>query len=161
MKTNVKILSLIPLFVFLFVNTTFAQDANKDIKRSGNCFYEQLTDSQKLQVDAIKLESDKKIVEFKADLKIKKAELDKLLIAENPVKKAIDAKIDEISVIKAKIQKEKVDHRLKVREILSPEQRAKFDSMHHGKKSHKKMSSGNHPHKMQMDGKNDFKKQCR
>lgn len=161
MKTNVKFLSVISLLVFLFVNTTFAQEAKKDQKRSGNCFYEQLTDSQKLQVEAIKLESNKKNIEFKADLKIKKAELDKLLIAENPARKAIDAKIDEISVLKAKIKKEKIDHRLKIREILSPEQRAEFDAMHHGKKSHKKMSSGNHPHKMQMDGKNEFKKQGR
>ena len=57
-----------------------------------------LTPDQQKKIETIKAESDKKVVQYRADLKIKDAELDKLMVAENPAKKDIDSKIDEISV---------------------------------------------------------------
>ncbi len=95
--------------------------------KSHECFIEGLTDEHKAKIEKIKLDSQKKIQELKAELKIKDAELDKMMIADNPDKKAIDKKIDEISVIKANIQKERTAAHFAIRSELTPEQRIKFD----------------------------------
>lgn len=131
MKTKLFVLTTI-LFTGLFIAGPAFSQCNHD-KKAGEhkgCVMDELSPEQKAKIETIKADSDKKIVNYKADLKIKKAELDKLKIAENPSKKDIDAKIDEISVLKANIEKEKVNRHLLIREQLTPEQRVKFDQMH-------------------------------
>jgi Spy/CpxP family protein refolding chaperone len=98
-----------------------------------------LTEAQETQIEKSKLNLDKEILPLTADLDVKKAELDKLLLAEKPDKKAVYKKIDEIQTVKTKIKRLKVDHRLEVRALLTPEQRVVFDKQrskrgmkHHG-----------------------------
>ena len=61
---------------------------------------------------------------------MKQAELDKLLLADKPDKKAIYKKIDEIEAVKTQIKKMKVSHKLEVRALLTPDQRVAFDKQH-------------------------------
>jgi Spy/CpxP family protein refolding chaperone len=152
MKTNVKFLTVILFVTFYSANLAFSQEAKKDCKQhQSTCIHKDLSESQKTSINAIKLASDKKIAVYKADLKIKNAELDKLLIAENPSKKEIDAKIDDLTKLKGDIKKERIDCRLKIREVLTPEQRVNFDLKGKGKKNHK--DSQCEHHKEQFHGK--------
>lgn len=143
MKTIVKFLTVFFLAGVFSANLAFSQEGKREYKRYQDCVYNDLSESQKSSIDAIKLESEKKTIVYKADLKIKKAELDKLLLAENPSKKNIDAKIDEITKLKGDIKKERIDHRLKVRDVLTPEQRVDFDLKHKGKNFYKNSHYGN------------------
>jgi Spy/CpxP family protein refolding chaperone len=144
MKTRLLFFTVLILSGLLFSSTAFAQHdckgQNQDKAHKG-CIMEELTPDQQKKVETIKMESEKKVTLYKADLKIKKAELEKLMIAENPVQKDINTKIDEISVLKASVQKENVNRRLLIRNELTPEQRAKFDAMHAGKGMDKKCKS--------------------
>jgi Spy/CpxP family protein refolding chaperone len=161
MKTKLVLIAAFVLAGILSSTSIFAQADCKN-KHGENmkqgCLMDELTPEQQKKIETIKAESDKKVVQYKADLKIKKAELDKLSIAETPSKKDIDAKIDEISVLKASIQKEKVGCRLLIREQLTPEQRVKFDA-HHANKDGKmgghgdKMNYGKCDHSMNNEGK--------
>lgn len=91
----------------------------------------QLTEEQQKKIETLKSALDKELLDLKADLRVKKAELEKLLIAENPSKTAIEKKIDEIGALRTRIHKALVNHKLAIREILTPEQRIKFDQMTH------------------------------
>ena len=144
MKTKVLFFTAIILTTMFFGSAVNAQDkkgCDGAHKGQSGCLMDDLTEAQKTKVETIKTESDKKMLQYKADLKIKKAELDKLQIAENPSKKDLDAKIDEISVLKANMHKEKVGRDLAIRNELTPEQKTKFDA-HRAKCADK-----NHMHK--------------
>lgn len=133
MKTRLVLISTLFFAGILFSTSGFSQADCKNKhegQTKGACMMADLTPAQQQKIQAIKLESDKKVLVYKADLKIKKAELDKLMIAETPSKKEIDSKIDELSVLKANVQKEKVGCQLLVRAELTPEQRIKFDAHH-------------------------------
>lgn len=130
MKLKLIIFSTLLLAGIFTASPMFSQmDGKKHKEEHKNCVMDELSPEQKTKVESIKAESDKKTVQLRADLKIKQAELNKLMIAENPSKKEINSKIDETSVIKANIQKEHVNKQLLVREQLTPEQRVKFDQM--------------------------------
>lgn len=143
MKTRLLFLTVLFTSGLIFSNQGFAQhDCKNQDKAHKNCIMDDLTPDQQKKIETIKAESDKKVVQYRADLKIKNAELDKLMVAENPAKKDIDSKIDEISVLKSNIQKENVNRRLLIRNELTPEQKVKFDAMHAAKTDGKACCSG-------------------
>ena len=169
MKTQkLVIASLVIVFSsFLLTKPVLAQYAgckeHQQSPRSHEYFIEGLNDEQKAKIEKIKLDSGKKIQELKAELKIKDAELDKMMIADNPDKKAIDKKIDEISVIKANIQKERTAAHLAIRSELTPEQRIKFDRHHQMRNKQMHNCHDGEPHqccKQGKDGKNETKQGC-
>jgi Spy/CpxP family protein refolding chaperone len=65
----------------------------------------------------------------RAELQVKRLELQDLLRAETPDRSAIDRKIDEISAARLAQSKGQVHYRLAMREILTPEQRQKLRQM--------------------------------
>ena len=125
MKTRLLFLTLVFVSVSIFSISSYAQSPEKDKKA---CLMGDLSPEQQKKIETIKVESDKKIIQYKADIDIKNAELQKLRIAENPSKKDIDLKIDEVYSLKAAVKKEKVAAELLIRNELTPEQRVKFDS---------------------------------
>jgi Spy/CpxP family protein refolding chaperone len=144
MKNKVLFLSVFAL-ALLFTSQLKAQQASyKNHEKSG--FMEDLTEVQKLSIDAIKIENHKKTTLYKADLKIKQAELNKLEVSEEPSISEIHSKIDEIAVLKADIQKEKVSTHILIRNELTPEQRVKFD-MHKSAKGNMKMDNVKDQHR--------------
>jgi Spy/CpxP family protein refolding chaperone len=125
MRTKFFILSILLFSGLLFSNASIAQD-KKHCEKKCNHEIEGLTEVQTSKIKSIVYESDKKIALNKADLKIKKAELEKLKIVDNPSQKDINTKIDEISKLKGDIEKEKVSKEIAIKNELTPEQKNVF-----------------------------------
>jgi Spy/CpxP family protein refolding chaperone len=93
----------------------------------GSHWKETLTDEQKMQADQMHLALKKAISVPNAQLNVKKAELNKLMVHESPDIKTIHRKIDEILELKRKIMRKKYEHMVEMRGMLTPEQRVSFD----------------------------------
>ncbi len=76
-------------------------------------------------------ESDFRKTEIRnrADLQIKRLDLNDLLSADKPDRSAIDSKLQEIGVAQIALEKSAIDHRLNMREALTPVQRQKLEQM--------------------------------
>jgi Spy/CpxP family protein refolding chaperone len=96
-----------------------------------------LTDEQKVQADKMHLALKKSIYVLKAQLIAKKAELNSLVVQDNPGEGALYGKIDEVLELKREIMRKKYDHIRAVRGMLTPEQRISFDMKHIGMAGHK------------------------
>lgn len=139
MKTKFFILPIILFSGLLLCNPVISQE-KKQCDQKCCLGIKDLTDEQKLKIEEIHNKSEKKVMQYKADLKIKKAELEKLKIADSPSQKDINSKIDEISSIKANIEKEEIAKLFSVRNELTAEQKSDFNiksiPKHHNKKHH-------------------------
>jgi len=76
-------------------------------------------------------ESDFRKTEIRnrADLEIKRMDLNDLLSAEKPDRSAIDNKLQEISAAQLALEKSAIDYRLTMRDALTPAQRQKLQQM--------------------------------
>lgn len=99
---------------------------------------ETLTDSQKMQIDRMHLTVMKSMSVLNVRLKLKKAELNVLVVNDNPDTKAIHRKIDEVLELKREIMQIKYDHKVEMRGVLTPDQRVSFDMKLLGKTGHGK-----------------------
>jgi Spy/CpxP family protein refolding chaperone len=68
-------------------------------------------------------------IRSRADLQVKRLELNELLAADNPDRAAIDKKLEEISAAQLARRKSEVDYRLTMRNTLTSEQRQKLQQM--------------------------------
>ena len=87
-----------------------------------------LSDEQKTKLEKLQAEHQKDMTEAMA-AKEKLADEMKALMKEPFDVKKIEAKIDEIAMMKAGMQKKCLAQYLVVRALLTPEQKAKFDEM--------------------------------
>ena len=87
-----------------------------------------LSDEQKGKLEKLHAEHQKMMTEAKANMEKQALEMKALMKDPVDVKK-IEAKIDEIAMMKAAMQKKCLAHRLAVRALLTDEQKAKFDEM--------------------------------
>jgi Spy/CpxP family protein refolding chaperone len=87
-----------------------------------------LTDEQKAKLEKLHAEQQKLMAAAMADMEKQAMEMKALMKDPVDVKK-IEAKIDEMAMMKAGMQKKNLAHRLAVRALLTPEQKAKFDEM--------------------------------
>ncbi len=92
-----------------------------------------LSEEQTKQIEKLRLENQKKMLPLRNELNEKKAKMKTLETAETPDLKAINSLIDEMSVIKTKMAKDRAANHQEVRKLLNEEQRIKFD-MHAGNK---------------------------
>ncbi|MBU1320180.1 MAG: Spy/CpxP family protein refolding chaperone [candidate division Zixibacteria bacterium] len=94
-----------------------------------------LTPDQTKQIQSMHVEMKKKLIPIEADLELAQLELHEL-IRSGANKTAIDTKIDALAAIKASIQRIKIGQMVQFRNMLTEEQKAKFDSrpMHRGGK---------------------------
>lgn len=81
-----------------------------------------LTDEQADKMKELRLDHESDMIDLQASLKKQKLEMRKLMGEDQPNKKKIYTQIEKINDVDVKIQKEKVDHRLAVRSILTEEQ---------------------------------------
>ena len=84
------------------------------------------------QVGAIrKQESDFRKTEIRdrADLEVKRVDLQDLLEADKPDRAAIDSKLQEISTARLALEKSAIHYRLAMREAITPEQRQKLHEL--------------------------------
>jgi Spy/CpxP family protein refolding chaperone len=133
MSQKIILRSMVLLAVLTMTSLALAQEPKPMMKMQGcgpgPCLPD-LTEEQQTQIEKSKLNLDKAILPLNAELDVMKAELDQLFLTDKPDKKAIYKKIDEIEAVKTRIKKLKVDHRLEVRALLTPDQRVAFDKQH-------------------------------
>jgi len=122
--------TLIPAAVVLLMlfAQSFAQVGGR-LKRIHEFQGLDLTEEQQVQIEQINTDAMKAHLPIRSKLQTLNAELDEILIADNPNRGAINRKIDEMSSLRTEMQKDRIDTRLKIRELLTEEQRVKFDAI--------------------------------
>ena len=88
-----------------------------------------LTPEQVVKINQQTSEFRKNRIRAHADVAVKRVELEDLLRAETPDRAAIDKKLDEVGAARQAEVKAAVHYRLAVREVLTPEQRARLREM--------------------------------
>jgi Spy/CpxP family protein refolding chaperone len=86
-----------------------------------------LSEEQKSKIKAIKEENRKQMEPQRAEMKVIRAKLMELKSAENPNTAEINKAIDRSAMLKAEMEKSRTASELKVRSILTPEQRKVMD----------------------------------
>lgn len=87
-----------------------------------------LTDAQKDQIRDLRTKHQKEMIQRQADVKVARLEL-RELIRDAADRATINSKVEQIGDMQTEIKKAHVGHRLDVRDLLTPEQREKFDDM--------------------------------
>ena len=89
----------------------------------------ELTDEQKQKLEELRFDLAKDMAKLRADLKVARLELEHLINQDSP--KASDAKVKvaQVNQARSKILQRSVDHRLKLKKILTPEQQEKLRSI--------------------------------
>jgi Spy/CpxP family protein refolding chaperone len=92
------------------------------------CSHLKLTDEQESRITGLRITHQKEMTAFRNDLAIKRAELQKYKSADTPDVSLINRTIEEIGKLTVEMQKKRAAHELAVRELLTDEQKAVFDS---------------------------------
>ncbi|MBN1789162.1 MAG: Spy/CpxP family protein refolding chaperone [Bacteroidales bacterium] len=87
-----------------------------------------LTDDQAKKITALKTTHQKEMVNYRNDLAIKRAELQKFKSADKPDVALVNKTIDEIGKLTTEMHKKQVSHELAVRDLLTEEQKAALNS---------------------------------
>ncbi len=151
-KTGILTLLVITLFVFGGVTANAQKGMMGHGSPGGGKFHKgfsqgksmiemlELTTDQIKQVRAMRLETQKKLIPIKSDLKLARLELHEM-IRNGALEAEIDRKIDQMSAIRTNIQKINVHQRLALRNMLTDEQKAKLETMPFGGRG----QGGRHP----------------
>ncbi len=91
-----------------------------------------LTDDQVIKIKDIFTEARKKRIKTKAGIRVSRIEMRQLMRQEKIDRAAIDQKIQAISRLRTQAMRQRVDARLKVHSLLTPEQRKKARAMTFG-----------------------------
>ena len=89
-----------------------------------------LSQSQKDRIAKVRESHQKDMIQSRADLQLAKLEFRKLMRDDTPDKRALNAQIDRMTSIRAEMIKSRVERRLEVRDILTPDQRSKLREGH-------------------------------
>ena len=131
-----KLMSTIGV-IALLMGTSFAQDAaqSKEMRQGKQGKHQamlqelpDLTENQKAQIKDIREESREKMEPQREEMKKLRSKMMELKSAENPDQEQINRLIDEQAKLKAQMEKTRTASELKVRELLTPEQRKVFDT---------------------------------
>ena len=103
-----------------------------------------LTEDQQAQMEKLRVEHMKQMLPSRNKVQEKEAQKRTLETSEKVDMKAVNKLIDEISDIKTEMAKNRAKHHQDVRNILSEEQRVKFDSMPKGRHGFGERGKGRH-----------------
>lgn len=92
--------------------------AREDLRKQLN-----LTEEQRTKLADIHDRSARASIPIQGDIKIAGLDLRKLVRADKPDQRAIDAQIDKMAGLRAKLQKSHIASMLEARSVLTPEQR--------------------------------------
>lgn len=101
--------------------------AREDLRKQLN-----LTDEQRTKLADIHDRSARAAIPIQGDLKIAGLDLRKLVRADKPDQRAIDAQIDKMAGLRAKLQKSRVASMLEARAVLTPAQQKTLRDAHTG-----------------------------
>jgi Spy/CpxP family protein refolding chaperone len=93
-----------------------------------------LTQEQKDQLKSLRTETQKKMIQLKADMQIAHVELKELLIQKNPNQDTVDKVVSRLSSAQAKMTESRVRQKLAVNKILTEEQFQKLEEMPKGRR---------------------------
>ena len=88
-----------------------------------------ITDEQAGKIRQEETEFRKTQIRDRADLEVKRIDLENLISAEKPDRAAIDAKLQEISAARLTLEKSAVHFRLTMRDAITPAQREKLHQL--------------------------------
>jgi len=140
MKTMVVLL----MSTLMFAGTINAQPYGKGNKNF--CCVANLTEDQQSQLDKLRLEHRKEVLNLRNQLREKNARMNTLETADKIDMAAINKVIDEISDLKKQMMKKKAEHRQEVRKVLTEEQRVEFDTKRPRSQKMGNMHRGNMKH---------------
>lgn len=86
-----------------------------------------LTDEQKAEIDWITLRLSQRQQLLEAQMEVKEAELNQLLVGDDVVQEQWHAKLDELMQLKREYLMNKYQRVTEVRQVLTPQQRVSFD----------------------------------
>ncbi|UCH09337.1 MAG: Spy/CpxP family protein refolding chaperone [Fidelibacterota bacterium] len=87
-----------------------------------------LTKEQQEKITDLRTDFQKEAIDMRADMQKLRLELQEQMRTDKPNRKAIEATVDKITAQQNAIMKARVNTHLGVREVLTPEQREKFDA---------------------------------
>ncbi|MFM1876168.1 MAG: Heavy-metal resistance [Bacteroidota bacterium] len=131
-----KLMSTIGV-VALLMGTSLAQDAaqSKEMHQGKHGKHQamldeipDLTEDQKAQIKQIKEESRKQMEPQRQEMKKLRAKMMEMKSSENPDQRQINQLIDEQAKLKAEMEKTRTASELKVRGLLTPDQRKVLDA---------------------------------
>ena len=88
-----------------------------------------ITSDQATKIHQQDLDFQKSQIRNRADLDVKRIELNELLSADNPDRSAINAKLQEVSAAQMASEKAGIDNRLALRDVLTPAQRTQLQQL--------------------------------
>jgi Spy/CpxP family protein refolding chaperone len=83
---------------------------------------------QKQQLSQMRTEMRSKTAPIKSQLQVRRSELRALWLAKSPSRSAIVAKHNELDVLRRQLRDARIDFRLRVLKMLTPQQRAKLQA---------------------------------
>jgi Spy/CpxP family protein refolding chaperone len=86
-----------------------------------------LTPEQKKTFEEMALKHQKEMLPLRSALQAKRLDLRGEFMADNPNQSKINPIVDDIAKARAEIQKKQIAHRLEMRSVLTPEQKALWD----------------------------------
>lgn len=87
-----------------------------------------LSQQQQQQISQLRSNTVTKVAPLRAQLRVKRAELRSLWLATSPNRGAIVAKHNEVDALRRQLRDARIDFRLKVLNVLTPQQRSQFQS---------------------------------
>jgi Spy/CpxP family protein refolding chaperone len=88
-----------------------------------------ITPDQVTKIHQQELDFQKAQIRNRADLEVKRIELNELIAADSPDHAAIDAKLQEVSAAQMASEKSEIDNRLALRDVLTPAQRQQLQQL--------------------------------
>jgi len=90
-----------------------------------------LTAEQKTQIDEIEIATQKAIIPVKAEMELKRIDLEKEMKLDKPNRDRVMKMVKDIHALELQVKQAMIDQQLNIHGILTPEQRAKMrESMH-------------------------------
>jgi len=131
------------LVMVLAVTVTMAQQGprkDRGYNRGGRLDFSErldLTEDQQTKFDALRVDHFKSTQELRDQVREKQVKLDDLLNNDEIDVKNVEKLVAEIGQVRTKLMRERINHHIEVRKLLTDEQRVKFDMMarhfgHHG-----------------------------
>jgi Spy/CpxP family protein refolding chaperone len=128
------------LFVLFMAGSLMAQAPGPPASAQGGSGALNLTEDQEKQIQELKTGLHKAVTPLRSRLHVMEAELQALSVAESPDEVAISRKIEEMGKLRIQIQKLEVLNRVKIRNLLTDEQKVRFDNM--GQRMRKRRAGG-------------------
>ncbi|MGE0371295.1 MAG: hypothetical protein AB7Q01_05315 [Gammaproteobacteria bacterium] len=96
-------------------------------RATGRDWKDMLSDEQKAEVDWVTLRSSQQQQLLRAQMDVKEAELNQLIVGEDVLPDQWHAKLDELLQVKRDYMINKYQRLIEVRQVLNPQQRVIFD----------------------------------